>query len=66
MTNCNKKPYRMQWQAELARRAISRRLEARPLASPTGIYLWECRRWHLTSKSNSQKAPWVKGARSST
>lgn len=63
MAVCDKKPYPTQLQATLALRAIARRARQRGRPEPTGTYLCHCRRWHLTSKSNSQKPPWAKGAR---
>lgn len=63
MAVCEKLPYLTQLQAELALRAIARRARERGRRGPTGSYLCRpCRRWHLTSKSKSQRPPWDRAA----
>jgi hypothetical protein len=60
--SCSKQPYRTQWMALCAMRAIIRKRQGQDVKVPTGAYLCsECRRWHLTSKSGSQMPPWGKG-----
>lgn len=57
--SCSKLPYRTQWMALCAMRAIVRKCRGRDVKVPTGAYLCsECRCWHLTSKSRTQAPPW--------
>lgn len=60
MRQCNKTVrFRMQWQAEVALRAIQRRPVTPEGKKPTGSYLCgSCMAWHLTSKGESQQPPW--------
>lgn len=60
MNTCTKKPYRAQWQALAALRAVRRACQRRGNRAPTGVHLCTpCRAWHLTSKSKTQRPPWV-------
>ena len=59
--SCSKLPYRTQWMALCAMRAIVRKRQGRTVKVPTGAYLCsQCRCWHLTSKSGIQTPPWDK------
>lgn len=59
--SCSKLPYRSQFIALRALRAVARKSRRRNRKAPTGTYLCsECRCWQLTSKSGNQTPPWVR------
>ena len=59
--SCSKRPYRTQRMAICAMRAIVHKCQGQDVKVPTGAYLCsECRCWHLTSKSGTQRPPWDK------
>ena len=59
--SCSKQPYRTQWMALCAMRAIVLRCQGQNVKVPTGACLCSaCRCWHLTSKSGTQTPPWDK------
>lgn len=61
MGPCFKVPYSSRPIAEFALRRVQASCRRRGRKVPTGTY-WcaECRGWHLTSKSPSRPAPWLK------
>lgn len=61
MLSCSKVAYPNRRDALLALRAISRAYAQRGLRGPQGAYLCQpCGRWHLTSASRVQTAPWTR------
>lgn len=64
MLDCSKNSYPSQWAAERALQAIQEAAPSPDRKIPTGSYWCSlCRAWHLTSKSKSQTAPWLKATR---
>lgn len=59
--SCSKLPYRTQWMALRAMRAIGRKSKWPGAVVPIGAHFCsECRCWHLTSRSRTQTPPWEK------